>query len=246
MGRRRLQGDFIMNKRKSPKGILGPIFFVLLIIFFGFIYLKSGRFLLHALLNRPSHGVMEKAMQNFQSDLVKAEDEWKHNRKGREYFEAGDYEKAIGEYLAAIQEIQAEPNPEHPASWTKEEVNTTNEWIKTFRQEFPRHRLVEVYEKAGHYQEAIEQIDWLLTHKPLAHVWYSLTNKKQELLYKLKPDQGKEWKNSFFEQFKYHMELSQKYRPTSRENARKSGQEFQKAIAIMKQDPIYQEKFGNK
>ena len=88
--------------------------------------------------------------QNFQSDLASAAKQWKHHDLGKKYFEAGEYEKSIAEYKTAI-EIGKQD---------------ARDWAQINNQKFPRGALIEVYEKAGRYQEAIEQADWMLAHKP--------------------------------------------------------------------------------
>ena len=89
-------------------------------------------------------------VQNFQVDLSSAAKQWKHHDLGKKYFEAGEYDKSIAEYKTAIEMAKQDPR----------------DWVQINDQKFPRGRLWEVYEKAGSFQEAIEQIDWLLAHKP--------------------------------------------------------------------------------
>ena len=117
---------------------------------------------------------------NFDQDLNKAEDHWVHNRLGRQYSDRGDYEKAIEEYNKAIEIIQNSKGNEWP-NLKKEDVDRINGETKNDTQIFPRYQLVQVYEKAKQYQEAIEQIDWLLAHKPLPHVKEELLLSKERL-----------------------------------------------------------------
>ena len=57
-----------------------------------------------------------------------------------EYYQKGDYEMAIKEYKKAI------------------EMSRYDQWES-------RYRLSEAYEKAGHYDLALREIDWLLSRK---------------------------------------------------------------------------------
>jgi len=116
-------------------------------------------------------------MTNLQQDLARVEDHAIHEDRGRDYASAGDYEKSIEEYKKSIEIIQKDPGYQGRFQGTKEELDRVNEEVRIDTQKFARHRLVEVYKKAGRYPEALEQIDWLLAHKPLDHI-------KQELLAK--------------------------------------------------------------
>ena len=107
--------------------------------------------------------------ENFNQDLNRAEDHWVHNRLGRQYSDSGNYEKAIEEYNKAIDVIQHSPGYEWP-NLKKEDADRINEDAKIDTQIFPRYQLILAYEKAARYQEALEQIDWLLAYKPLPHV----------------------------------------------------------------------------
>ena len=88
--------------------------------------------------------------QNFKSDLASIAKQWKYHDLGKKYFEAGEYEKSIEEYKKAIEIAKQEPR----------------DWARLREQKFPRARLIHVYEAAGRFDEAIEQIDWLLAHGP--------------------------------------------------------------------------------
>ena len=155
---------------------------------------KSFLYQLHRIFFPPKFSGQQ--FRNFQQDLVKGESYWVHNRLGREYFEAEDYDKSIEEYKKSIQIIESEPRDPGPLfkknekngkfyQLSKEEMGKVNDESRTFKEEFPRHRLVEVYKKAGRYQEALEQIDWLLAHKPLDHVRVQLLAKREEISKKL-------------------------------------------------------------
>lgn len=104
-------------------------------------------------------------MQNLKEDLSTAAELHAHCHRGREYFDAGNYDKAIEEYKKAIEIAQSN-------SW---------EWSRVQDQKFPRGRLVEVYMKAGQRQEALYQIDWLLAHQPSDQYEGELLANKYEL-----------------------------------------------------------------
>jgi len=123
-------------------------------------------------------------MQNFQQDLKKSESHAVHNDLGRDYASTRQYDKAIDEYRRAIEIIESDPG-EHWTDVSKAEMDRINEDERVFTQKFSRHRLVEVYKKAGRYPEALEQIDWLLAHKPLDHIKQELLTKKNEILQRI-------------------------------------------------------------
>lgn len=117
---------------------------------------------------------------NFKHDLEAAKNYRIHEIRGREYYDAGKYELSIVEYNKAIEIIQSMPDEK----WTdvsQIEMDRINEESRSSRQQFSRYRLVQIYEKAGRYSKALEQIDWLLTHKPVAHIQKELLVKKIEL-----------------------------------------------------------------
>ena len=72
------------------------------------------------------------------------------------YYQKGDYEMAIKEYKKAI------------------EMSKYDQWA-------PRYRLSAAYEKAGYYRLAIQEIDWLLSHKLDKRVVDELTARKKNL-----------------------------------------------------------------
>lgn len=90
-------------------------------------------------------------IENFQTDLGTAAKRVRHQNLGWDYAKAGDYDKAITEYQKAIELARQDP---------------AGDWAQINNQKFPRGTLVEIYGKAGRFQEAIEQIDWLLAHGP--------------------------------------------------------------------------------
>ena len=74
----------------------------------------------------------------------------------KKFYETGDYESAIREYKKAA------------------EMSKYHQWV-------PRYRLSEVYEKAGHNDLAIQEIDWLLSQKPSRQVIDELNARKERL-----------------------------------------------------------------
>lgn len=123
-------------------------------------------------------------IENFQQDLAKAENYWSHIRMARAHAEVRNYDASIKEYKKAIQIIQADPG-EQWNDVSKEEMNRINEEVKASKQITPRHDLLEILEKTNRYPEALEQIDWLLAHKPLPHIEKELLAKQTKILQKL-------------------------------------------------------------
>gem|GEM_PF-3974673 len=191
-----------------------------------------------------------KAIANFQRELATPKKWEVHENKGWSFQQQGKYQPAIEEYKKAIELSQNEPGAKElykENDWgnlhelSKEELDKANEKIIADSQKFTRHRLAESYEKSGHYQEAFEQIDWLLAHDPLPHVWYELTLKKEELLSNIQNIPLRE--NEFAQSFKHHMALQDKL--TKEKKYKEAQGEYIKAIQAMVQDPVVKQKFGN-
>ena len=108
--------------------------------------------------------------QNLRKDLNKVGRYYAYEQKGDSFMKLEEYDKAVEEYKTAIKVIES--------------GNDSDE-IKAFSQGMPRHYLAQAYEKAGRYQEALEQIQWLLDHKPLDHVKQELLAKKAEVLQRI-------------------------------------------------------------
>jgi len=108
--------------------------------------------------------------QGLREDLNRVSGYYLYEQRGDVFMKSGEYNKAIEEYKTAIQVI---------------ENSSDSEELKIFSQKMPRHYLLQAYEKANRYPEALEQIDWLLAHKPLPHVEKELLTKKNEILQKL-------------------------------------------------------------
>ena len=127
-------------------------------------------------------------INNFNQDLNKAEDHWVHNRLGREYANSGNYEMAIAEYKKAIEIIQNAPGHVWP-NLKKEDANNINQQTKIDTQIFSRYRLVEVLEKAGSFEEAIQNVEWLMQNQQIKGKEQLLKAKlegmKQNLLQKM-------------------------------------------------------------
>lgn len=104
--------------------------------------------------------------QNFKAELDKINGFYSHEQQGDSFLKSGEYEKAIEEYKTSIRIIED----------SQDSID-----IKTFNQKMSRYYLFQAYEKAGHHEEALEQIDWLLTHKPLPHVKEELLQRKERL-----------------------------------------------------------------
>jgi tetratricopeptide (TPR) repeat protein len=78
-----------------------------------------------------------------------------HENKAMEFENKGEYELAIGEYRKTLK-------------------SEYNKWITH------RH-LLDLYEKAGHNDLAIQEIDWLLSQKPSRQVIDELNARKKRL-----------------------------------------------------------------
>ena len=103
---------------------------------------------------------------NFNEDLTRAADYWKHNKLGRRYSEAGDYDNAVEEYKRAIQIIENIPG-EKWEGVSKEEMDRINNKSRVFKQVFSRYGLIDVLEKAGRYEEAVQNVDWLIQNQEI-------------------------------------------------------------------------------
>lgn len=150
--------------------------------------IQSSLYQLHRIFFPPKY--VNEQMVNFRQDLKKAESYAVHDDLGWGYAKVGNYEKAIEEYKKSIEIIQKDPGYQDRFNGTKEELATVNEEVRVAKQAFPRNRLLELCEKTGRHQEALEQIDWLLVHKPLDHVRAELLTKKQEILQKIAQTQS--------------------------------------------------------
>jgi len=103
-------------------------------------------------------------MRNFEADISYVGKQWKYHDSGKRFFEAGEYEKSIEEYKKAIELAQNDPR---------------GSLLGIENQKFPRGALIEVYEKAERYSDAIDQIDWLLAHKPSESYALTLLARKE-------------------------------------------------------------------
>jgi len=131
--------------------------------------------------NSEENGQVSQSQQNFRQALNRAGNDWAHTVKGREFYEMGNYEKSIEEYQKAIQIIEANPDEKWQGVAESEMIRINGD-RKAFAERLPRYRLVEVFEKTGRYPEALEQIDWLLAHKPIDHVRRELLARKSNIL----------------------------------------------------------------
>lgn len=104
--------------------------------------------------------------KSFNEDLKIASDYWVHNKLGSAYYRAGDYKKSIEEYQKAIQIIEDIPG-EIWKDVAKEEMDRINKESSVFKQIYPRYGLIEALEGAGRYDEAIQNVDWLMQNQKM-------------------------------------------------------------------------------
>ena len=98
---------------------------------------------------------------NFHEDLNTAHDYWVHNKLGSSYYRNGEYGKSIDEYEKAIQIIESAPDEYLRTDVSEEYKDGVNHELKVNSQIFSRYGLIDSLEKAGRYEEAIRNIDWL-------------------------------------------------------------------------------------
>ena len=110
---------------------------------------------------------------NFQNDLLDAENYWTHNHLGSEHAINGRYDKAAEEYRKSIAIIEALPG-ESWADVSQEKMAQINKESRDFKQIFARYGLIEALEKTGQYQEALKNVGWLIQNQRV--------NGKEELL----------------------------------------------------------------
>ena len=131
-------------------------------------------------------------VKNFNQDITKASEYWAHNKLGSAYFRQGDYEKSIVEYQKAIQIIESSPDEYARTDVSKEYMNTVNHDLKVQSQIFSRYGLIDSLDKAGRYEEAIQNIEWLQKNQVMKgkeeFLKQKLDGMKQNILQKIKPE----------------------------------------------------------
>ncbi|OIO38689.1 MAG: hypothetical protein AUJ71_02420 [Candidatus Omnitrophica bacterium CG1_02_49_16] len=145
--------------------------------------------------SQPEIGTLAEAAEstnqsnNFNEDLKKATDYWRHNKLGSRYSEAGDYESAIEEYKKAIEIIENIPG-ENWGDVSQIEMNRINKESRVSKQIFSRYGLVEALEKTGRYEEALQNLDWLMQNQKVKGKEELLKQKldgmKQNILQKIR------------------------------------------------------------
>ena len=136
----------------------------------------------------PQKGVIVSQAQNFREDLQKAEDYWSHNHRASNYAREGNFNNAIIEYQKSIEVIQNMPGDKWP-NLKKEDVDRMNQQTRIDAQIFSRYGLIEALEKTGHYEEALQSVDWLIQNQHVKGKEELLKRKlegmKQNLLQKM-------------------------------------------------------------
>lgn len=153
------------------------IFIVLVNVLF---YSKSG----NSLETRSSSD----QVRNYNNDLTKASAYWKHNKLGDTYFRNGDFLNAIEEYMTAIEIIENIPGE----TWKdvpKEQMDRINMESRVSKQIYSRYGLIEALEKAGRYEEALQNVEWLMKNQQMKGKEELLKRRlggmKQDLLQKI-------------------------------------------------------------
>jgi tetratricopeptide (TPR) repeat protein len=126
--------------------------------------------------------------KNFEEDLKKAESYAVHENKGWDYVKDGQYDKAIEEYKKAIDIIENIPG-ENWGNVSQEEMDRINKESRNSKQIFSRYGLIDALEKAGQYEEALQNVEWLIENQRVKGKEELLKNKlntmKQDLLQKI-------------------------------------------------------------
>ena len=130
--------------------------------------------------------------QNFQEDLQKADSYWVFINRAWDLKKNKQYEEAAAEYKLAIKTIQNMPGDEWP-NLKKEDVDRMNQQTRIDAQIFPRYGLIEALDGAGRYEEAIQNVDWLMKNQQMKgkeeFLRAKLEGMKQNLLQKIKSSQ---------------------------------------------------------
>lgn len=131
--------------------------------------------------------------QNFKEDIARAESYGVYENRGWDYAKNGDYERAAQEYRKAIEAIQIMPGDVWP-NLKKEDVDRINQQTRIDAQIFSRYGLAEALEKVGRYDEALQNVEWLMQNQKVKGKEELLKQKlegmKQNLLQKMRQVQS--------------------------------------------------------
>lgn len=131
-------------------------------------------------------------IQNFNDDLEDASNHWIHINRAWDYKKSGQYDRAVDEYKIAIEIIQKSPGDEWP-NLQRGDADRINQTAKIDEQIFPRYGLVEALEGAGRYDEAIQNVEWLMQNQQMKgkeeFLKQKLEGMKRNLVHKLQQTQ---------------------------------------------------------
>lgn len=102
--------------------------------------------------------------RNYQGDLTNASNYWEHNNLAFDYARSGQYEKSVAEYQAAIEVIEKMPGDKWP-NLKQEDADRINQHTRIQAQIFSRYGLAEALEKVGRFEEALQNVDWLIQNQ---------------------------------------------------------------------------------
>jgi tetratricopeptide (TPR) repeat protein len=130
--------------------------------------------------------------ENFQQDISKAKSYTVHDDLGWDYAKNGQYEKAIEEYKKAIEIIESMPGDEWP-NLKKEDADRIKKQSRIDSQIFSRYQLIDVLDKGGRYEEALDNVEWLMRNQQIKGKEEFLKKKlegmKQNILQKMQVQQ---------------------------------------------------------
>jgi tetratricopeptide (TPR) repeat protein len=128
-------------------------------------------------------------VKNFNDDLNSASSYWVHNNLAFDYAKNGQYENAADEYKTAIEVIENMPGDKWP-NLKKEDVDRMNQQTRIDAQIFSRYGLAEALEKVGRYEEALQNVEWLIKNQQVKGKEELLKQKlegmKQNILQKMR------------------------------------------------------------
>jgi tetratricopeptide (TPR) repeat protein len=161
------------------------VFLSILMAFVFFLGLKNGN-TVGSIASRESKS--NSASENFEQDIATAQSYAVYENRAFDNAKNGNYEQAVSEYKKALDVIQHMPGDKWP-NLKKEDVDRMNQQTRIDAQIFSRYGLAEALEKIGQYDEALQNVEWLIQNQHVKGKEELLKRKlngmKQSLLQKM-------------------------------------------------------------